>query len=307
MSRFAPTACRICGETLDFARRGSGFEHQSSAFRPTSHPPGEHGDLYRCGTCGTIQQPSLPQGADLRDLYRDVSDPDYLGEERGRRHTARWLLDLLGRYVPRGRLLEVGCGYGLLLDEARRRGYETEGLELSREAVAHARETLGLSVEDVAFEDAALEGRRYDAVLLVDVLEHFDDPARALTRASDLLAPRGALLVVTPDPSSLTARLAGGRWWAYLPSHFCLIPRDTLHALIHARRLALVEDVLSRHSFTPGYWLAGLAERSSWAAGAIARLAGKLPRTVLLTASLGDERVMLARRVEAGGPEQPSA
>ncbi len=255
-----------------------------------------------------MQQPSVPRGNALHDLYRDVSDPDYLCEELGRRHTARWLFDLLGRFVPHDRLLEVGCGYGLLLDEARRRGYVAEGLELSKEAVDYASETLGLSVGNMAFEDAALEGERYDAVLMVDVLEHFEDPARAMARASDLLAPRGALLMVTPDPSSPIARLAGGRWWAYLPSHFCLIPRDTLHALMHAHRLELVEDVLSRHSFTPGYWLEGLAESSSLARWRDRRASPvRLPRTVLLTASLGEERVMLAQRIEAGGPEQPRA
>ena len=90
---------------------------------PTCHEPGAHADLYACRACGTIQQPALPSGAELLDLYRDMEDDAYLDEEAGRRATSRRLLRHVERVTPRrGRLLEVGCGHGLLLDEARRRG-----------------------------------------------------------------------------------------------------------------------------------------------------------------------------------------
>jgi 2-polyprenyl-3-methyl-5-hydroxy-6-metoxy-1,4-benzoquinol methylase len=228
-----------------------------------------------------------------------MRDEDYLAEEEGRRRTARRLLDLLAAHAPRGRLLEVGCGHGLLLDEARRRGYAVEGLELSVEAARYARERLGLSVREMVLEDAALDSERYDAVLLVDVLEHLDDPVAALERLRTMLAPGGALLIVTPDPSSFMARVARRRWWGYLPAHFCLIPRKTLRKLMCAGDLVLAEDVLYVRSFTPGYWLRGLGERGGWAAGAIGYVAERLPRKALLTASLGDERVMIARRIDS--------
>jgi 2-polyprenyl-3-methyl-5-hydroxy-6-metoxy-1,4-benzoquinol methylase len=289
-----PSCCRICSGQLELARRGTNSTLAPSAFEPTCHRVGEHGDLYRCRDCGTVHQPSLPQGAELHDLYRQMSDESYLLEEEGRRRMARRLLDLLGGHVPHGRLLDVGCGHGLLLDEARRRGYEVEGLELSAQAARYARETLGLSVRETALENTALDDDRYDAVVAVDVLEHLDDPVGALKHMCALLAPGGALLVATPDPSSLVARLAGRRWWCYLPAHLCLIPRETLRTLIRANGLVLAEDVPHVLSFTVKYWLAGVSERGGWAAGAIAYLAARLPRTLILTASLRDEHVLLA-------------
>lgn len=235
-----------------------------------------------------------------------MADDRYLSEEEGRRRMAQRLLDMLERHVPGGRLLEVGCGYGLLLDEARRRGYEVEGVELSVEAVRYARERLGLSVREMALEDAALDaaasGERYDSIMAVDILEHLDDPVVAIERLSALLAPGGALLITSPDPSSLAARLAGNRWWCYEPAHACLIPRDTLRELICARGLELAEDVTSAQSFTLGYWLTGLSERSGRTGGALAYVAARLPRAIMLTASLKDERVLLARNIETGVP-----
>lgn len=243
-----------------------------------------------------MHQPSLPHGAELYDIYRAVSDQTYMLEERGRRRDARRLLDLLGVHVPHGRLLQVGCGYGLLLDEARRRGYDVEGVELSAEASRYARERLGLTVQEMAVEEMELKDKRYDALVLVDVIEHLEDPVAVLDRLLTVLEPDGALLIVTPDPASLTARVAGSRWWCYIPAHCCLIPRTALRDLIAARGLEVVADGFSVHSFTPGYWLAGLGERGGWAGRAIMALAARLPRRVLLSASLRDERVVLARQ-----------
>jgi len=234
-----------------------------------------------------------------------MHDHDYLTEEEGRRRTAQRLLDLLRPHVPHGRLLDVGAGHGLLLDEARRRGYAAEGLELSRAAARHCRDVLDLPVRELSLEDPTLVGEQFDAIVLADVLEHLDDPAGALARCAELLAPGGALMVVTPDPASLTARLAGGRWWGYLPSHACLVPRRTLRELVSAQGLVLAEDVPLVRSFTPSYWLEGLAERGGRLGAALVRLAGRLPRRALLSLSLGDERVVIARQVAVQRPDEP--
>lgn len=287
--------CRICAGSLRLARRGSNQQALPEGFVPTCHRPGAHGDLYRCRECGTVQQPSLPRGDELLAVYREMRDNGYLAEEDGRRQTAVRLLDLLGAHVPGGRLLDIGCGHGLLLDEARRRGYAAHGLELSRVAADHARSTLRLPIREVALEDSILDGERYDAIVLADVIEHLEDPVGALDRCTQLLAPGGALVIVTPDPSSLTARLAGGRWWGYLPSHVCLLPRVTLRELVGATGLVLAEDVALVRSFSPRYWLQGLAERGGRAGEALQALGERLPGT-RLSLSLRDERVVLARK-----------
>jgi SAM-dependent methyltransferase len=294
--------CRICSGALELTHRGDNSPHSPCAFEPTRHNVGEHHDLYRCRECGTVSQSSLPGQAQLHELYRAVSDERYMREEQGRRRTARRLLDVLAGEVPRGRLLQVGSGHGLLLDEARRRGYEVEGVDLWAEAVSHARDQLALPVRGIAIEDADLDCERYDAILLVDVLEHLADPVAVLERLRGVLAPGGALLVVTPDPSSRVARLAGRHWWCYVPAHSYLIPRATLRELIRARGLTVVEDFYSVHSFSLGYWLGGLGGVGGRLGRAVVSVAERLPRSLTLTASLKDERVLLARDMESGAP-----
>src|SRR5437763_579810 len=173
------TTCQICAGALRLLHRGSGGEASSTAFSPTNHRPGEYGDLYRCERCGTVAQPSLPHGDALLELYRRMRDDHYLDEEEGRRATARRLLDEIGRRVPSGRLLDVGCGHGLLLDEARKLGYEVEGLELSEHAAAHARDELELTVHARTLADLPPRPT-YAVIVLADVIEHLDDPAAAI-------------------------------------------------------------------------------------------------------------------------------
>jgi 2-polyprenyl-3-methyl-5-hydroxy-6-metoxy-1,4-benzoquinol methylase len=301
--------CRICSGDLELRLRGNGAAPTAAAFSPSAHAVGGHGDLLACRECGTVQQPALPSGQPLHELYREMRDDDYLAEEAGRRATANRLLDLIAEHRPSGRLLDVGCGHGLLLDEARKRGYETVGLELSREAARHAREGLGLDVREWPLE-AFEQGTNgdspgsFDAIVLADVLEHLDDPVAALESCARLLRPAGVLCVVTPDPTSMTARIAGARWWGYLPAHTFLIPRRTLRELISASGLVISADVPFVRTFAAKRWVSGLAERLGPASAVLGRAADRLP-PFPISMSLGDERVILAHRTPVRMSEHP--
>jgi SAM-dependent methyltransferase len=300
-------ACDICGGPLELRHAGDGSALTPDMLVPTNHEPGRHGDLYACAHCGTVHQPGLPTGADLAELYREMSDDLYLSEEEGRRATARRLVELIRRHVPAGDLLDVGCGHGLLLDEARRSGYSVTGLELSDSARAYATDVLGLDVRDETIErfaDGEAAGR-FQAIVLADVIEHLEDPLGALDACERLLAPGGALCMITPDPSSAAARLAGPRWWGYIPAHTYLFPRQTLRELLESRGLVISEDVPLVRSFEFRYWLNGLAERGR----GLGRLARSAARTRLgsrtLSLSLGDERVLLAHKVPVARAPEP--
>ena len=303
-----PVACGICGGVLELRYLGSTGPPEPGDFAPSCHRPRAWGDLYRCRECGTVQQPSLPGGDGLADLYRDMGDSDYLAEERGRRATANWLLDLVERRRAPGRMLEVGCGHGLLLDEARRRGWETLGLELSERSASWARERLGLEVLEQPLESLdPREDGTWDAVLMVDVLEHLEDPVAALDRCRALLAPGGVLCVVTPDPSSPTAGAAGQRWWGYLPAHTFLVPRKTLRELLSAGGLTLTDDIPFVRTFSARYWVDGFAGIAGPASGILRSAAARIAPQHSLSLSLGDERVMLAVNTEVRLPDRPLA
>lgn len=120
------------------------------------------------------------------------------------------------RLPARGRLLEVGCHAGAFGLALQARGYEVLGLERDPAAAAAAR-AAGLAVVEGDVEDprllAGLPGG-FDAILLMDVLEHLRDPAAALAGMARLLAPGGRALITGPNITYWAVRkdLLLGRW-----------------------------------------------------------------------------------------------
>jgi SAM-dependent methyltransferase len=118
-------------------------------------------------------------------------------------------LDALARHRAPGRILDIGCGTGLFLAVARRRGWKPFGVDECGEATRHAREHFGLEVRDGEFADLAREGRRFDAITGWDVIEHSRDPVGLLRAARACLAPGGVVGLSTPNQRSMLDLVAG--------------------------------------------------------------------------------------------------
>jgi SAM-dependent methyltransferase len=143
--------------------------------------------------------------AETNDLWFDV-----LTSERQLaldREKFTEVLDLLEPYRGEGRLLDVGCSIGLFLDLARERGWRGTGIEFAPRALAHARDHYGLDVLDVPLDEAGFEDASFDAVGLLSVLEHTNEPRQMLGDVARVLRPGGAVYVVVPNVESLACRV----------------------------------------------------------------------------------------------------
>lgn len=149
-----------------------------------------------------------------------------------------------------GRVLDVGCGRGFLLQEFRRRGWEVLGTEADDTAAAHAQRVLKLPVKLGALETLDLPAAGFDVVVLWHVLEHLGDPGATLVQVHRLLRPGGTLLVGVPNFGSLEARLCRDKWFHLdVPRHLTHFTRNSLeHALGQAGL-----RVCGRSWFAPEY------------------------------------------------------
>ena len=176
----------------------------------------------RCAACGVLFVVDVPDSDTLSahygDIYRARSEPYGGGDPRdsaGRRN-ARGRVRMIRAAAGRGSLLDVGCGGGDFLIEARE-SFDVHGVEVNEQAAAHAR-SLGLPVSVAAdLGDLVAAGRRYDVVTLWDVIEQLADPVGALCQVRALLAPDGLLFMTTGDAGSRAARASGRRWHLLTP------------------------------------------------------------------------------------------
>jgi SAM-dependent methyltransferase len=170
--------------------------------------------LLRCSRCGSA---ALVGGEDDRALYESgtykPSQSSFDGPlEWLRRLALRDRLRLLGGVERTNRVLEVGAGRGGLLALLAQQGGDVIGIEPSRASWAAAHER-GLRVAKVSIEEAEVEPRSRDVVILWHVLEHLDRPADALERVRTWIAEGGRRVIAVPNLRSLQARLGGDRWF----------------------------------------------------------------------------------------------
>ncbi len=110
------------------------------------------------------------------------------------------VLRLLNRFAPApGRLVEGGIGSGRNLVEFKKLGYNVTGFDLMPESVEHVRRR---GIEDVRVHDLGnpwpVDDSSLKAVVLLDVLEHVEDPVQVLTHVGDALADDGAVFITVP-------------------------------------------------------------------------------------------------------------
>jgi 2-polyprenyl-6-hydroxyphenyl methylase/3-demethylubiquinone-9 3-methyltransferase len=149
------------------------------------------------------------------------------------------------------RALDVGCGAGLLTEPLARMGAEATGLDAAPENIAAARlhaAGQGLAID---YRAGSVEGlgvdERFDLVCSMEVIEHVTDPAAFVAGLVRALAPRGLLLLSTPNRTALSrlALVTVGEGAGMIPrgthdwSKF-LTP-DELGALLADAGLAVVE------------------------------------------------------------------
>jgi 2-polyprenyl-6-hydroxyphenyl methylase/3-demethylubiquinone-9 3-methyltransferase len=151
------------------------------------------------------------------------------------------------------RILDIGCGGGLLSEPMARLGAEVVGADAAPRnipvAQVHAQAS-GLSI-DYRFttaEDLAAAGEHFDVVLNMEVIEHVSDPLAYLTACHDLLKSGGIMLCSTlnRNPKSYLMAIIGAEWvmrWLPKGTHDWakFITPDELYALINRAGLTPVD------------------------------------------------------------------
>lgn len=194
--------------------------------------------LWNC-QCGMVFLHPHPSPEELLEIY---GAQYYLGcgiggedEEAARamkRETFRRQLQLAVATVPPGRSLDVGCATGYLMEVAAAAGWEAHGVELSPFAAGVARRSFGDRVFNGTLEQAGYPDGHFDLVTLSDLLEHIPEPRPFLHEVRRVLARDGVLMIVTPDVTSLSARLMGRHWSHYHREHLNYFSPGTLGRLL---------------------------------------------------------------------------
>lgn len=152
--------------------------------------------LVYCEGCYQIFRSPRPSPEELQKFY----EQDYhrmIDEKTIAHHRLNHFRSLLKRLssLPRGRLLDIGCGYGHFLEMAKQDGWNVIGTEVNPELCGYVREKIGVEIFYGELKAASFPSEHFDLVTLWNVLAHIYDPFHELCEIHRILKPGGILFL----------------------------------------------------------------------------------------------------------------
>jgi len=209
--------------------------------------------LARCRACGALHTRPLPTAEELAEEYgaaftwRPTPSVTTSLEAIYRRALVRVdhlrTLRRAARLAPGNRLLDIGCGDGLVISEARRHAVLAFGLDRADVPLWPGCAPEWRMAGNIDTTEQQPES--WDIVSLFHVAEHLTHPIQILTRIHGWLRPGGILIVQTPNAGCLEATWLGGAWRGWdVPRHVVHFTPETLS---HTVRAAGFEVVALQH------------------------------------------------------------
>lgn len=159
--------------------------------------------FHHCSSCGLIFDGHWSaKDESYVTYYQNSYFDDHARTQLSGQRTAiyRHALQLLQRHKKPGSLLDVGCGCGFLLKEAKECGWRVFGVDPSEKSVAQARSLVGEGVLCGTLDDVPSD-QRFDAITMINVLDDMVDAWVQLDKLHDLLAPQGIIYLRFPNGS----------------------------------------------------------------------------------------------------------
>jgi ubiquinone/menaquinone biosynthesis C-methylase UbiE len=226
-----------------------------SGFRQTVYAPFT---LLRCPACRFRFVGDPLSDDELKIYYREhyatEGEENYrrIQRDNGRRGAARLerMARRMGRSIVGQQAIDVGAGYGYLVQALRDRGVDAVGIDPSESCVSYGCEKLGIPLSQRSLEEVEADGQRYDIVTLGDVIEHISQPVELLSACRSILKPDGLLVIKTDHFESTAAQLMGLSFYRLTPvEHISLFTPTTLSTA--ARRAGF--ECVATESWTPAF------------------------------------------------------
>jgi|GEM_PF-1615767 len=158
--------------------------------------------------------------------------------------------------IKQGDLLDVGCGTGVFLKEARKLGFRVTGIDIDQNAIVTAKtkyqidDAHAMSLEEFS---KRFEGRKFDVITCFQIIEHLDNIRDFFGLVKPMLKPAGFLVIGTPHrerwvrprPMDLAKT---GHVGDYPPMHLTRWNRKSLTYLLESEGFSDVEVVMSPFS-----------------------------------------------------------
>ncbi len=175
--------------------------------------------LYKCDNCGhRFSSPIIHPN--LLDKYYSSLNKEYYPQDtipvNNRQADNEFVVRKIERIKKSGKVLEIGSGYGFLLQTFNPNNWQCIGIDPSQEAVEFGKNHLNLNLLNTYLSKDTFKGEQFDVILMFDVLEHLVAPNEMMELVNYYLKDDGLLVLGTGNITSLNALIGRSRW-----NYFC--------------------------------------------------------------------------------------
>ena len=140
-----------------------------------------------------------------------------------------------------GWLLDIGCGNGAFLKWHKEHGWDVYGIEVNKEAVKLCKEK-SVEVFEGELIDAGFVNETFDAITLIQALEHLPNPSSILKEIHRILKRDGLVLIGVPNFGCFDRKLYNSKWLPLeVPRHLYHFELQTLKKLLENNGFKVLE------------------------------------------------------------------
>lgn len=227
----------------------------------------EEFEIMECEQCGLLFTAPRPAPDEIGKYYQSQ---EYYSHQENKKGLVPRLYEWVKSFniknkvkmaigdLPKGKLLDIGCGVGDFLIHVKQKDWEVVGIEPSEDAKIIAEKRLGF--QPLAPKDSgSLEDAFFDVITLWHVLEHVDDLKSQTSEIYRLLKPGGRLVIALPNFQSFDCQYFKDYWAAWdVPRHLNHFSPETLKLMMKSIGFVPVD---SKKLVWDAYYISFLSER----------------------------------------------
>ncbi len=223
-------------------------------------------NIVKCDFCGLLYLNPRPNQQSIVKLYEQYYDSGVSEKEkpslmktliRKNLIMRRFWHYITGEYISemlikaKGKVLDIGCGCGDLLEDLHRCGCEVYGIEINPNAVAVCQQK-GFNVFSGNLEEARFQEDFFDTIIMWHVIEHLPSPKKTLLEIRRILKPYGKVFIYCPNVESYLFNLFSKHWSGLqIPFHFYHFTGMTIRKLVETTgfQIGRIQTITPEHFF----------------------------------------------------------
>ncbi len=204
-----------------------------------------HNNIVQCNQCGLIYSNPIP---DFETWSRELQKVPVFSESKLKIDENKYEIFLneiesLNRKSNR-KILDVGCGFGQLLANAKKRSWQVYGVEITKFKTTYVSEKFGIDIFCGELKQAKYPNDYFDVITALEFLEHLIDPSDFLQEARRVIKKDGILAIVVPNVESSNAKTDPLWWQSY---HFFHFNADSLTRILKKNDFEIIKMIVNPH------------------------------------------------------------